>query len=70
MVHNKIKDQLDGRPMFFIEEYEDDNIPFDGENYEEMPKKVVRQRKVRRSFFVFKTRYVFIIVNADCGRLS
>lgn len=32
--------------MFFIEEYEDENIPLDGDNYEEMPKKLIRNRKV------------------------
>ncbi|KAI1720983.1 NRDE-2, necessary for RNA interference domain-containing protein [Ditylenchus destructor] len=45
MVHNNIKDQLDGGPMFFVEEFEEDNVPVDGENYEEVPKKIIRQRK-------------------------
>uniref|UniRef100_A0A915DJI4 Pre-mRNA-processing factor 39 n=1 Tax=Ditylenchus dipsaci TaxID=166011 RepID=A0A915DJI4_9BILA len=45
IVFEKIKDQLDGSPMFFIDEHEEENIPLDGENFEEVPKKIVRQRK-------------------------
>lgn len=50
LVYNRIKDQLDGKPMFFVEEYEEENIPNEGENYEERPKKIISKRKV---FFIF-----------------
>lgn len=46
VIYDKVKDHLDGRPMFFVEEYEDENIPLDGDNYEEMPKKLIRNRRV------------------------
>lgn len=46
IVYKRCKDQMDGKPMFFIEEFEEENIPNEGENFEERPKKLVTQRKV------------------------
>lgn len=45
VVYNRIKGQLEG-PMFFMEEYEDEGIPVEGENIEEAVPRIVRQRKV------------------------
>lgn len=45
LIYPKIKDSLDGEPLFFMEEYEDDSIPIDGENIEEVQPKTVRRRK-------------------------
>jgi hypothetical protein len=49
LVFPKVKDFLDGQPLFFLEEYEDDSIPVDGENIEEVQPKMVRRRKVGNS---------------------
>lgn len=64
MVHNNIKDQLDGGPMFFVEEFEEDNVPVDGENYEEVPKKIIRQRKVNFNTFcnLYESLYSIVLI--------
>lgn len=54
IVYERVKDQLDGKPMYFVEEYEEENIPNEGENYEEQPKKIISQRKVFINFKFFK----------------
>uniref|UniRef100_A0A183BT97 Suf domain-containing protein n=1 Tax=Globodera pallida TaxID=36090 RepID=A0A183BT97_GLOPA len=40
-----VRDLLDGQPMFFVEEFEDDSIPAEGDNVEAVQPKLVRRRK-------------------------
>jgi hypothetical protein len=46
LIYPKIKDHLDGQPFFYMEEHEDDSMPKDGENIEEVQTRVVQRRKV------------------------
>jgi hypothetical protein len=41
-----VKDYLDGQPLFYIEEYEDEGIPNDGENIEDVQPRTFSRRKV------------------------
>lgn len=45
-IYPRIKDFLDGQPLFYLEEFEDETIPNDGENIEEVQPKIMRRRKV------------------------
>jgi hypothetical protein len=46
VVYPKVKDYLDGQPLFYIEEYEDEGIPNDGENIEDVQPRTFSRRKV------------------------
>ena len=50
-IYPRIKDFLDGQPLFYLEEFEDETIPNDGENIDEVQPKIMRRRKVSQFWY-------------------